>query len=290
MNQLAVALEDKTLPIEKVSEACAALLDTISDSSWEVTNTWKLIEPPLFKNWPHASASYFIKGQFYYKFAWRARGGGYADSVSTNAWKAFAENLSIAEAAYQKAWSLNPKDVRIPTQMIEMAVSQQKERPEMELWFQRAMQLDTNNYNACMKKLRYLAPKWYGSAGEMLKFGRECVASTNWGGRIPLVLVEAHYQLVAYLPREQQASYWQMPEVWPDIQSAYEKFFQLNPAAKDFRPYYANYAFKCGQWQEFLNQIELLKKSDEGLNPAFWGSQETFDKMVQFATENAKKN
>jgi hypothetical protein len=181
---LSAALEDKTMPIEEVSQACQLMIESAS-SKYQLTNAYFAIEKPLFKNWPHASVSYFIKGRFYYEFAWRQRGGGYADSISSNAWASFAANLAIAEKAYQKAWSLNPKDVRIPVQMIEMTVSQQKKRPEMELWFQRAMQLNTNNYEACLKKLRYLNPKWYGTREDMIGFGRQCVASTNWGGRVP---------------------------------------------------------------------------------------------------------
>jgi hypothetical protein len=286
---LSAALEDKTMPIEEVSQACQLMIESAS-SKYQLTNAYFAIEKPLFKNWPHASVSYFTKGRFYFEFAWRQRGGGYADSISSNAWASFAANLAIAEKAYQKAWSLNPKDVRIPVQMIEMAVSQQKKRPEMELWFQRAMQLNTNNYEACLKKLRYLNPKWYGTREDMIKFGRQCVASTNWGGRVPMILVEAHSQLAGYFPRDQRDRYWQIPGVWPDIKSAYEKIFQLNPEAKNFRSYYANYAFKCGQWAEFLNQIKLLQKSEEGLNPEFWGTREKFDEMVQFATEHSQKN
>ena len=63
----------------------------------------------------------------------------------------------------------------------------------MELWFDRAMELDPNDYDACYYKLYYLEPKWYGSVKDMLDFGRECVDSKVWGGRVPLVLTDAHY-------------------------------------------------------------------------------------------------
>ena len=37
--------------------------------------------------------------------------------------------------------------------MIDVATAQQKTRPEMETWFQRAMKLDPDNYQACRAKL-----------------------------------------------------------------------------------------------------------------------------------------
>ncbi|HLX69348.1 MAG TPA: hypothetical protein VKV04_06950 [Verrucomicrobiae bacterium] len=281
MNDLANAVQDKSLPIEEVSDACDLLLNTVSSNAKELPDAYKMLEPALFRNWPHAATAYFIKGRFYYSFAWSARGGGYADKVSTDGWKSFAEDLAVAEKAYREAWALNPKDPRIATEMIEMAVSQQKSRDEMELWFGRAMQLDTNNYAACKYKLRFLNPKWYGDRDQMLQFGRECVASTNWCGSVPLILVDAHIAYADLLESRDRAEYWLQPDVWPDVRSAYEKFIQVDPdGAVNDRYYYARYAFICGQWQEFKDQIKLIRDSDKGFNPAFFGGEEQFNKMM----------
>jgi hypothetical protein len=127
-------------------------------------------------------------------------------------------------------------------------------------------------------------PKWYGSRDEMLEFGRECVASTNWGGRVPLVLVDAHYEFARSLSVDEQAAYWKQPDVWPDIQSAYEKVFQLNPDVQgDYRYYYANYAYRAGQWQTFKEQIKIIRKQDGEVNYDFWGGRESFDRYVEDA-------
>jgi hypothetical protein len=288
MNDLAIAVQDKSLPVEDVSEACDTLFDTISANEQEMTDAYKQLEGPLFKNWPDSSVAYFIKGKFHYKFAWRARGGGYANSVTTEGWQGFNKELAVAEAAFRKAWSLNPKDARIPTEMIEMAVSQQKDRKEMELWFQRAMQLDTNNYAACANKLRYLSPKWYGSCEDMVAFGHECISS-NWGGRVPLIVVDAYYDCAQFMDEQARAAYWHQPDVWPDIKSAYEKFFELNPNAKSFRYYYARWAFYCGQWQDFKTQIKVIRDSDGDVDTAFFGGEEQFDKMVEQANADDGK-
>jgi hypothetical protein len=288
MNDFVLALGDKSLPTQEIAEAFDALLDTISANDQEMTDAYAQIERPLFRNWPHSSVSYFIKGKFYYKFAWHARGGGYANEVSADGWKTFGEDLAIAETAFRKAWALNPKDPRIPTEMIEMAVSQQKDRAEMELWFQRAMQLDTNNYAACANKLRYLNPKWNGTRDEMLKFGRECVDS-KWGGRVPLTLVDAHYQYEQLLNSGDRTAYWQQPDVWPDIHDAYEKFFEINPKSTTvYRYYYARYAFLCKQWQDFNEQIKRIRDDQGTVNADFFGGEDKFSKMVAQANGDAK--
>jgi hypothetical protein len=283
MNDLTTALQDKTMPVEDMGDALGRLLDTIWDSDVEMTDADNQLEGPLFKNWPNSSAAYFIKGRFHYSFAWRARGNGNGNEVTAEGWQGFNKELAVAEKAFRKAWELNPKDPRIPAEMIEMAVSQQKDRKEMELWFQRAMQLDTNNYTACLHKLRYLNPKWYGSCEDMLAFGHECVSS-NWGGDVPLILVDAHSQCSQFMDQISRSVYWKQPDVWADIQSAYERYFQINPNAKSrTRYYYARWAFYCSQWQDFKTQIKMIRDTDGAVDTAFFGGEEQFNKMVEQA-------
>ena len=287
MNDFAGALDDKSMPAEELAAAGDALLDTITMNKQEMEDAYKQIEGPLFKNWPNSYAAYFIKGKFYYRFAWNERGGGYADKVTAEGWEGFKKNLAVAEAAYRKAWSLNPKDVRIPTEMIEMAVSQQKDRAEMELWFQRGMELNTNNHDACAKKVRYLSPQWYGSLDEMVAFGRECVQSTKWGGRVPLMLAELYYDYAQSLAEKDRETFWHQPQVWPDIQASYKKFYEVNPDPPGFYRYnYAYFAYVCGQWKEFKMQIKRIRDSDGTVDASFFGGDEAFTKMVEQA--NAK--
>jgi len=283
MNDLAVALEDKTTPVEDVRGACEMLLETISANEKEMNDAYPQLEGPLFRNFPDVSVAYFIKGKFFYRYAWRARGNGYADQVTEEGRKGFKEALGTAEAAYRKAWALNPKDARIATEMIEMAVSQAKDRAEMDLWFNRAMQLDASNYAACANKLRYLEPKWNGSREEMLAFGRECVAS-KWGGRVPLILVEAHHLYAQDLDRQTRVAYWRQPEVWPDIQAAYQKFFSVNPELQT-RDHYgcAEYAYLCGQWKDFDAQIKLIRENQGTIDTDYFGGEGAFNKMVETA-------
>lgn len=280
---LYLALLDKNLPVEEAYQACHTLFETIRHDTYEMTNMYNQIEQPLFSNWPDAAASHLIKAEYYYDFAWRGRGNATADKVSKAQWDMFFGRLKVAEAALQKAWSLNSRDARIPTLMIGIVEGQEGKRPEMEKWFNRAMELDTNNYEACRSKLHYLYPQWYGSRKDMLEFGRECVASTKWGGKVPLILVDAHSELDRLLPRDEREQYWQLPDVWPDIHSAYEKYSRLNPEETRFRYPYAAYAFRCGQWKTFVEQTGLLLKSERDFKYYYFGGRDEFEKLLKIA-------
>ncbi|MDR3458833.1 MAG: hypothetical protein P4N60_15395 [Verrucomicrobiae bacterium] len=280
MIDLAAALEDKTLPVEEAYHATHELFQILEHNTRELTNAYDSIEKPLFKNWPKAGTAYLIKGEFYLEYAWRGRGNANADRVSDEQWKMFFGRLGEAETALNEAWSLNPKDPLIPTVMIGVAEGQQKKRPEMETWFERAMQLNTNNYEACRNKLHYLYPEWNGSREDMIAFGRECVTSTKWGGHVPLILVDAHSKLASEMAQDDRGQYWSAPEVWTDIKGAYEKFAQLNPDETRFRYPYAFYAMRCRQWADFNEQIQLIQKDGADFNYNYFGGKEEFEKLV----------
>ncbi len=279
-------VQDKTTPPEEVYEVCDLGLSGLGAHPGDYEKGYSMLEPPLFANWPNESTSWLLKGEAYTGMAWDARGSGSGDTVTAQGQETFAKDLAIAADALGHAWKLNPHDARIARQMMSVELGQGKGRDRMELWFQRAMALDPDYYDACSQKLYYLEPKWYGSTDDMLEFGRECVQNTNWGGTVPLILLDAHYTICnQYVDESERADYWKQPVVWADVKSAYERYFQLYPDDATRLPYYARYAYWAEDWDK-LN--ELLPKLGP-VNYDFFGGKEEFDKMVQLAGEHAAK-
>ena len=121
----------------------------------------------------------------------------------------------------------------------------------------------------------------------MIDFGRECTLNTNWTGSVRLMLANAHYEAARELPDEDsQRAYWSRPNVWPDIQFAFEQFFKLYPEAGGYRHNYLRYAGWCGQWQVILNQAKLFTST----NHAFFGGEWAFNGMIQTAVAQTKKD
>jgi hypothetical protein len=175
-------------------------------------------------------------------------------------------------------------DARIPLKMMTIALGQGQGRERMELWFDRAMKLDPNNTDACNSKLWYLEPKWYGSVEDMLAFGRECVHNTKWGGRVPLILVDAHIAIRnEFIPDTERSAYWSRPEVWADLKSAHTRFFELYPDASGWYPNYAWYAYQAGDWSAFNEMVPKLGPA----NYDFFGGETNFNQMVAVAKAHA---
>ena len=270
------SLKDENMPFEEIYEACQEGIKAYQGTQ----NLSDEIEKALSKKWSNESGFWLLKGQAYTEKAWNARGHEYAYKVTDKGWELFRDRLAIAEKALARAWELNPNDPRIALQMITVELGQGQGRDYMELWFKRAMMLDPNDYDACISKLFYLEPKWYGSRESMIEFGLECVSNANWGGRVPLVLVDAHWNYCrGYIKKSEQGDYWKQAEVWQDIKSAFDRFFELNPDAVDYYRKYAWYAYHAEQWDKLNDLLTKLGPYDYD----YFGGKAEFDKMVQLA-------
>jgi hypothetical protein len=200
-------VRDASVPGDEIYELCTLTLEQLAHNVYLQEGWFAVIEPNLLKHWPEDYRMYLIKGSVHVPYAWNARGGGYADTVSEANFKVFHDRLEVAADALRRAWKLNSQDPRIPTEMLRVELGLGQGRDEMEKWFQRAMALDPANYAACGHKMHYLEPKWYGSEEDMLAFGRECVTSGKWKGSVPLTLAEAHDALARYVPKEKRDQY-----------------------------------------------------------------------------------
>lgn len=230
-----------------------------------------------------ATGPLVFKGALYARYAWDARGSGYANTVTNDGWKLMRERLDVAQKALEKAYAMDPADPRAAREMMTIELGQGEGRERMELWWKRAMQADPDNYAACTSKLYYLEPKWYGSADAMIDFGRECLRGGNWEGRIPFVLVDAHEDLSKYASDPDE--YYTKPEVWKDLKSVYEPFLARYPNAVWDRSYFAWYATQCGQWDEAKKQFDLLGDNPE-LKP--FGTKEAYEYLRDRAKNGGK--
>ncbi|HEY1790798.1 MAG TPA: hypothetical protein VGJ73_21800 [Verrucomicrobiae bacterium] len=287
ISDLVQAVQDNSLPVSEADTATGQLFDLLQNNEKEATNAYDQIEDALARQSGAQVMADFVKATFYLRYAWLARGHGASDQVTPEGWRLFSERLKIARKALEHAWSRDPQEPQIPTLMISIVQGEQSGRPEMEKWFARAMQADPNNYAACRAKLHFLLPQWYGTRDDMLAFGRECVASTNWGGEVPLILVDAHSEFVTTLSGQDRQDYWFAPDVWPDIQSAYQKYAQLNPDETRFRYPYAWYALECGQTNAFVQQIKLIRQNDGQINYGYFGGKASFDQAWAEVTGGA---
>jgi hypothetical protein len=283
MNLLA-ALSDRTMPPEEAYLACHENIEYWRWSKEHFPHILESIKAQWHADWKHYSPFLLLDGEAAIDLAWLARGGGYVDTVTRQGWKLFREHIAEAEEDLTAAWQLNTNDSRVAVKMMWVELGQGQGRDRMELWFRRALQVDSKNYDACSAKLLYIQPKWYGSVSDMLDFGRECVTNQQWAGHIPLIMVDAHVDIQSqHVSGWQKTNYWSDPAVWKDLKMAYDRFFKLNPSAIGWYHNYCWYAYQAQDWAALNTAIPKLGS----INYNYFGGKEKFERMLAEAKEHA---
>jgi hypothetical protein len=181
-------------------------------------------------------------------YAWDARGNDSAAETTSTRHDVFGDRMDAADEELAKAIALDPLSPSIATLVLAVELGQAHGRARMESWFAYGAAVDPGNLDVHMAKLHYLEPRWYGSAAEMLDFGRRCVAEGDWALKKPLVLGGAHFEL-AYQQAEDMAGYFAgNDQACADVRSAYEPFLERYPDAAYERSAYALMLYYCGDY------------------------------------------
>ena len=230
------------------------------------------LDAPAWARAAQDAAPSTAAGVFWAGYAWRGNDDGHADRLPDDRWKPFQERLAKAQRALENAWRLDPADTRAAVGMMSVERGQHEGRERLETWFRRALDTDPDSFAACLEKLAYLDPRWYGDGPQAVEFGHQCQATRNWAARLPFILVEAHRRLAARAPKP--ADYWRQPEVWSDVQAVYaDCLAQTRPDADYERSGFAWYACLAGRWKVAAGLFDALGEHPNlhamgGLTPA----------------------
>lgn len=274
--ELCLALQEADLPADEALDAAAELMDVVKENSTHGDEFLPTLVDYLGRRWPANARARWLRGKAQVALAWNRRGSGYAGTVPDEGWEAFGQHLDGAAVDLEESWKLDPSNAETAVEMMRVELGQGRGRPRMELWFERAMKADPACYDAAYQKVWYLQPKWHGSAAEAIAFGHECVQSKEWKGRVPLILWEAHRMLANDRASGLKDQHWLQPGVWSDVQASFERFFELNPDARGWRHDYALHAYKCRQFDKFLDLLPTMG----WVRDSYFGGREAFDRMV----------
>lgn len=268
---------------DKVPQALlSSIADTFTHAESPLTRkqTFDAIYTPWQKADPDNVELLTYKGKFYADYAWDARGGDWANKVTEEGWRLFAERLTMAEQALTQAWEKDHNASDAAATMIKVELGQGKGRDRMEMWFKRAMDANPDNKFACGEKMLYLEPKWHGKPIDMIMFARECLAGQNWQASLPMQIELAYANLQAYVDNTE--AFYGAPAVWNDIQSCYVAYLRAHPENVWVRNKYAHFACLAGKWDVAQQQFTLI---GTGLYPERFGGKAAMQQFQTMARE-----
>lgn len=116
----------------------------------------------------------------YEEFAWEARGGGEADSVTPLGWKLFAERVAKARKILDESERLGRNDPGWYDAMLHIAIDQGWHAGKVEEFSNDALLKFPGYFYLVRDVARYFLPQWYGLPGNAAKYVE--VASDGIGG------------------------------------------------------------------------------------------------------------
>lgn len=198
------------------------------------------------------------------RLGWQARGGGYANTVTEEGWRLFAQHLGQAERLYTAAWQLAPETPFAATKMIGIAMAHDTQDDEA-TWFRRAISAEFDHRDALAAMDWALRPRWGGSHETMLAMGRICAATKRHDTCVPLQLTDE----VLYIYQESKrfkepamaARLFADQQLWLEVDAMLQGYLKAEHAyltAEWVRSLRVAYAWRFNQHETALTEAKSL--------------------------------
>ncbi len=115
---------------------------------------------------PRSPTPRIALAQTYLRFAWKARGHGYSNTVTPEGWALFRGRVSAARSTLEQSAVLAQNSPHWYLQMQGVAIDQQWDRAAFDALAERALAHEPGYQYFAISESNYLLPKWYGKSGD----------------------------------------------------------------------------------------------------------------------------
>ena len=210
-------------------------------------------------------------------FAWKARGSGWANTVSEEGWQSFGNRLHQAMKVLNAAENLKTQCPYSWAVKMRAALGLQMDKDQFNDIFHQAVSCYSDYEPSYLQRAVYLMPRWYGGDGE-LEADLEKSANQIGGDDGDMLYAQVVWGLHARAssPNVIEENHFS----WPRVDKGFaviEKRFPDSLAAKSERAYLAAYANDTRKTREYLAQTQ--GKADL----VVWGTQDEYLKISNWA-------
>ncbi len=237
---------------------------TSTDAAWEA-------QIAKLQDWarqePESPTPHIALANAYVNYAWKARGNGWANTVTPQGWQLLNQRLQLARQSLEQVAKSGSNDPEWYVAMQRVALGQGWTRAEVDNLVDAALNAEPGYFYFARAHANYLLPKWYGKPGETEQF------AARVADRIGGLEGDATYFLVAATInccRRMQAPAMQ----WDRVRQGYFALEQLYGTNNYERNAFAYLALKAGDAQ---TAQQAFAKIGDDWSAAVWRSKPRFD-------------
>ncbi|MFM9971393.1 MAG: hypothetical protein ACKVQK_23675 [Burkholderiales bacterium] len=293
---LAAVNEGEFTKIEETLKQYASSRERLLDGRWRLNayvngmisaigNDWarsaKIIE--LWKKAvPMSVGAALFEFRYWTRYAWDARGTGFANSVTREGWALYHERMRKAESALIESKSYASQNPEWYASYIELAGQGGWEREKRWALFREAVAREPYYQAHYFNFVSFAIPRWGGNYEEIAKIADEAVKLTSKQEGVTFY-TRVYWSLqgtegtTADIFRDAGAS-------WPRMKKGFDELIKLNPKSNWILNNYASFACRANDKQTFLALSTQI-----GTQPyrQAWSSNHSYDVCVRRFTEQA---
>jgi len=215
----------------------------------------------LPKKYSNISYAYYLRGMYFYHFAWETRGTGIANTVGQKNYANFYERLRYAKQDLKIAHKLSPNEQTYWAELYNIAKHfNSEEADELEEKLIQLIREHAMDNVFCLRRVANMKKaRWGGSHQESLEWAREVILHSDYGNPIKIIIFETlieQYNYILTLDRDKKGAQALLDS--KEIQYELNQYFEelLENMEKDVETISSTLLF----WYEKINDQERLKK------------------------------
>jgi hypothetical protein len=221
---------------------------------------------------PFAWLALLLEGEYHIQQAWKARGGGYAGTVTRKGWEGFNEHSELAEKALEAAWELNPERPQAPARLVYVSLGLHG-IGRMRLWFDRALEARIDYHDAWTQLRWGLRPRWHGSVDALLTLGRTAVATGRFDTDVPRKLFDCIEDAESEANPAPGRRLLTRADIWDDLEKMYRGYIanrKGTPEERGWRSVFAVVARLSDRMSVAREQLEAVDWNPEPTRLLGW--------------------
>jgi len=203
----------------------------------------------------------------YIRFAWKARGNGYSNTVTQEGWKLFGQRIQSARTVLEDAAKTSGRDAHWYREMQTVALAQGWNRTEMDALTSEALANEPGYYYFAVAEANYLLPKWHGQPGDTERFAEQVAdrAGATEGDTV-------YFQIAA---ETNCCRHIQAPALsWPRVRQGFSALDQLYGSTNHERNAMAYLALRAGDSE---TAQRLFARIGNDWDESVWRTKALFD-------------